>query len=277
MPTSERPAPATATAPPPEPSLLPREHGAWGQLALPLVAALALGRPGSASLLLAAGVVLVFLCHEPLVVVLGQRGRRVQGSLGGLAIRRIAGLGLAAVATGGTGLLLAPAAARVAVVPAAALGACAIGLALARLEKTTGGELLVSWALAAASAPVAIAAGAPPRHAWASVVTWAVSFTAATLPVRAILLRARTRGAVDRRPLAAGVAAALGGVALWAGTRGTIPWPAAIAILPVTLAALVVSLAPVRPQRLTLVGWSVVGASVAALLVLVLGLRLGLG
>jgi hypothetical protein len=262
-------------APPREPSLLPREHGAWGQLALPLVSALALGLPGPSALLLTAGIVLAFLGHEPLLVVLGQRGRRVQGSLGERARRTLAGLGAAAGVAGAAGLLLAPAAARVAMLPAAALGACSVGLALVRLEKTTVGEILVAWALAAASAPVAIAAGAPVWHAWAAAATWAVSFTAATLPVRAILLRARTKGAVDRRLLAAAGVAGLTALALLAGGSGRVPWPAAIAVLPVTLAAFVVSLAPVRPQRLTAVGWSVVGASLATLVVLVVGLRLG--
>ena len=274
--------PAPAVSPPPgapdasrAPSLLPREHGAWGQLALPLASALALGRPGAAALLLTAGIVLAFLLHEPLVVMLGQRGRRSKGELDRPARRRIAAAGLAALAAGAAGVLLSPPAARVAIAPAALLGAAVVALAVARLEKTTGGELLVSCALAAASVPVALAAGAPPRHAWAAAVTWAAAFAAATLPVRAILLRARTKGAVDRRPLAAAAVLAIALAALLAGALGLFPWAAALAILPVALAALVVSVAPIRPQRLTAVGWSVVGASTAALLVLVLGLRLG--
>lgn len=266
---------ATGASPAREPSLLPREHGAWGQLALPLVSALALGRPGAASLLLTAGIVLAFVCHEPLVVVLGQRGRRLQGALDRPARRRLAAAGLGALATGGAGLLLSPAPARLAVGPAVVLGAAALALVFVRLEKTTAGEIVVSSALAAASAPVALAAGAPPGHAWASAAVWAAAFAAATLPVRAILLRARTKGAVDRRPLAAAGVAAIAGAAVLAGARGWLPWPAAIAVLPVALAALVVSVVPVRPQRLTQVGWTIVGTSAVALLVLVLGLRLG--
>lgn len=261
--------------PPRAPSLLPREHGAWGQLALPLASALALGVPGAAALLLTAGIVLAFLAHEPMLIVLGQRGRRLLGDLGDRARRRLAVLGLAAAVTGGAGLLLAPGAARAAVLPAAVLGACSVGLAVVRLERTTAGEVLVSWALAAAAIPVALAAGAPARHAWAAGATWALAFTAATLPVRVILLRARTKGAVDRRLLSAAGVAALTALALLAGALGLVPWPAALAVLPVTLAAFVVSLAPLRAQRLTAVGWSVVGASLATLLVLVLGLRLG--
>ncbi|HEY6005078.1 MAG TPA: hypothetical protein VIV57_19525, partial [Anaeromyxobacter sp.] len=86
--------------------------------------------------------------------------------------------------------------------------------------------------------------------------------------------RARTKGAVDRRPLAAAAVAAIAGAALLAGADGWLPLPAALAILPVALAAFVVALAPIRPQRLTQVGWTIVGASAIALLVLVIGLRL---
>jgi hypothetical protein len=182
-------------------------------------------------------------------------------------------VGIAALATGGAGLLLSPGA-RLAVVPAGILGLASVALVVARLEKTTPGELLVSFTLTAASVPVALAAGAPARDAWASAATWAAAFAAATLPVRAILLRARTKGAVDRRPLAAAGVAAIAGLAIVAGARGWLPWPAAFAVQPVALAAFVVSLAPVRPQRLTVVGWAVVAASTIALVVLVTGLRL---
>jgi hypothetical protein len=269
------PAESTPSAPRSrEPSLLPREHGAWGQLALPLVSALALGRPGAAALLLTAGIVLAFLCHEPLVVVLGQRGRRLESELSRPARRRLGTAGLAALVAGGAGLVLSPAPARLAVLPAVLLGAASLGLVVVRLEKTTAGELVVAFALTAAAVPVALAAGAPPRHAWAAAVVWAAAFAAATLPVRAILLHARTKGAIDRRPLAAAGVAAIALLALLAGARGWLPWPAAIAVLPVALAAFVVSVASVRPQRLTLVGWTIVGASTMSLLVLVIGLRL---
>jgi hypothetical protein len=57
-------------------TLVPHEHGAYGQLAMPLLTALALGRPGAASLLLTYAIVVAFVAHESLLVVLGQRGKR---------------------------------------------------------------------------------------------------------------------------------------------------------------------------------------------------------
>jgi hypothetical protein len=255
--------------------LLPREHGAWGQLAMPLATGLALGRPGAVALLLVAGVVLAFLAHEPLLVVLGQRGRRVKDAIGLRAARRLVGLGLSAAAAGGLALVLASPAVRLAALAPAALAAPVLPLVAARLEKTIAGELLVAAALSACAAPVALASGAPPPWAWGAVATWFLSFAAATLPVQATLLWARTRGARERRPAAAAGAAAIGLGALALAAAGLLPWPAAVAVLPTAAAATGAGLARVRPQQFTKVGWTLVGASVAALAVLVVGFRSG--
>jgi hypothetical protein len=240
---------------------------------MPLATGLALGAPGAAALLLCAGVVLAFLAHEPLLVTLGQRGKRVRDAFGALAARRLAQLGAGAALLGGAGLALAPPEARLAALAPAALGLPVVPLVLWRLEKTTAGELLVAAALSACAAPVALAGGAPASWAWGAAVTWFASFAAATMPVRATLLWARTKGARELRPLAAAGALAVAGAALAAAALGPLPWPAAVGVLPTAIAAAVVGLLRVRPQRFTAVGWSLVGASVATLAVLVVGFR----
>jgi hypothetical protein len=242
---------------------------------MPLATGLALGRPGATALLLVAGVVLAFLAHEPLLVVLGHRGRRVKDAVGARAAGRLAVLGALAAVCGISALLLASTAIRLAALAPAVLAAPVFPLVAARLEKTLAGELLVAAALSACAAPVALASGAPPAWAWGAVVTWFLSFAAATLPVQATLLWARTRGAQERRPLAAAGAAAIGAASLGLAAGGLLPWPAAIAVLPTAIAAVVVALIRVRPQAFTRVGWSLVGASVAALAVLLVGFRLG--
>ncbi|WP_242347070.1 YwiC-like family protein, partial [Anaeromyxobacter terrae] len=108
---------ATVQRPPARPaaqprSMLPHEHGAWGQLAMPLLTALAIGRPGLAPSALTAAVVLAFVAHEPLLVLLGQRGRRVAEEEGPRARRWLAATGGLAAVTGAVGIALAPAAAR---------------------------------------------------------------------------------------------------------------------------------------------------------------------
>jgi peptidoglycan/LPS O-acetylase OafA/YrhL len=57
-------------------SLWPREHGAYFQLALPLLAACARRAPSVAMVLLALAAAAAFVAHEPLRVVLGHRGSR---------------------------------------------------------------------------------------------------------------------------------------------------------------------------------------------------------
>ena len=267
--------PPTGGAPAPAPSLLPREHGAYGQLAFPLATGLALGRPGAAAFLLCAAAIAAFLAHEPLLVVLGQRGSRARDAHGRRALRALLAAGLGAAGFAGAGLWLSDPETRLATMPALALGGAAVVAASARLERTTVGELVVAAALASGAAPVALAAGASRAAAWSAAAAWLAAFAAAMLPVRAVLLRARTKGEVDRRPLAALAVVAIQGVALVLATHGTIAWEAALAILPVVAAALAVTALPVRPQRLATVGWTIVGASVATLAALVAGLRAG--
>jgi hypothetical protein len=70
--------------------LLPKEHGAYGQLAFPLITALIVAGLSVAGALLTVAVVAAFLAHEPAAVVLDQRGARARRELGGSAIRWLA-------------------------------------------------------------------------------------------------------------------------------------------------------------------------------------------
>ena len=53
--------------------LVPREHGAYGSLILPMVTGMAIGRPSHAAVALAAAAAAVFLSHEPAIVLTGGR------------------------------------------------------------------------------------------------------------------------------------------------------------------------------------------------------------
>src|SRR5262245_24110922 len=68
-------------------ALLPKEHGAYGQLAFPLVAAFAVAGPSPAGVLLGVAAVAGFLAHEPGAVMLGQRGPRARRELSSVAVR----------------------------------------------------------------------------------------------------------------------------------------------------------------------------------------------
>jgi hypothetical protein len=256
------------------PSLLPREHGAYGQLAMPLVTGLAVARPSPSAFALAAAFILAFVAHEPLLVLLGQRGRRLQSEEGGRAARLLAGLGLATAAAGIVGLALAPRDARVALAFPLLLGLAVAAFVWRRLEKTTTGELLVAAAFAACGAVVALAGGATRLTAAALALAWLLAFAAATFSVRAVLRRLKTKGAEDRR-LVAAVAALAILVAAWvlsarAGLHAAVP----LSLVPMVIASLALAVVPVAPRRLKAVGWAIVAASVVTLVVLVVGLRL---
>src|SRR5262245_1035268 len=64
---------------------LPKEHGAYGQVAFPLATAFSIAGPSTAGLLLSVAAIAGFLAHEPAVIALGLRGSRARRELGTLA------------------------------------------------------------------------------------------------------------------------------------------------------------------------------------------------
>src|SRR3990172_9353096 len=92
----------TTFSPPSGRALVPREHGAYGQLAMPLLTALAIGRPGLASVTLSASVVLAFVAHESLLVVLGRLEKTTAGEM--VVAAALSSCGLAVALAGGGSL-----------------------------------------------------------------------------------------------------------------------------------------------------------------------------
>lgn len=272
--TARTAAVATAASPPAvkRRSMLPHEHGAWGQLAMPLLTALAIGRAGAAPLLLTVAVVLAFVAHEPLLVLLGQRGQRVRKDEGGRARRWLAALAALAAATGLAGIALAPTPARLALLLPAALAAGVGWLVSRKLEKTVAGEIAVAAALASAGYAVALAGGAPQSAALTALLAWILSFAAATLAVQVILVRARSKGAEDPGRRHAVLAALLGVLAAALSLAG-LPAALALASAPTVAFSVAVCLLRVSPKRLRELGWALVGSSVVTLVILVAGLR----
>jgi YwiC-like protein len=256
-------------------SLLPQEHGAWGQLAMPLLSALLIAGAAPAALLLTAATVLGFLAHEPWLVVLGHRGVRAVRDDGRRARRVMRLLLLGAAVTGGVGLWLAPSVARWALLLPAALAAGVIALVLAGRERTVPGELTVVMALASSGLAIALAAGAPPRVAAAATVTWVLAFATSVFAVQVVLARAHSRGETELgRPHALAVALVGAGGPALAALAG-LGWIVAAAVAPTALLSLVVCLAPFSARQLRTLGWGLVASSTATLLVLVVGLRAG--
>jgi len=260
--------PSPAAAAPKVRSLVPREHGAYGQLGVPLATGLALGRPGLAALALATAAALAFFAHEPLLVLAGNRGPRVRAEHGRRAWRRAIALGLAALALAALGLTRAgPAVWWAAAIAGALALAVAVHVVLG-VEKTLVGEVVAAATLAAASVPVAIAGRVAPTTAWAAWAAWAVGFAAITAAVRDVIARGKRR----RRGwgLALLVAVIGGAAALAWRWRAQPPvWCAA----PLVAVAIGLVVAPAAPRRLRQTGWLLVAASVATAAWLVLAAR----
>lgn len=173
-------------------SMLPREHGAWPQLLLPLATALVCW-PSVAAALLSLAAIAAFFAHEPALVLFGHRGskasrerpRALRWALVS-ALVTIASLAVAwnlsSISNSGVALW----------VPAL-LAALLFVLARLRVERTDLGEALASVALSSAAWPVAVAGGATLAHGARVWFVFAVGFVAMTGAVRATLAGPKKR------------------------------------------------------------------------------------
>jgi hypothetical protein len=247
-------------------SLFPKEHGAYGQVAFPLLTALAVAGPSLGGLLIIVTVVAGFLAHEPAAVLLGSRGTRARRELRREAMTwlLVSVLGGAAAA-GGAWLTLGPGvrpALLVPLVPALILAAATWW----GREKSAVGEVAAAVAFSGAAVPVALAAGASVQTAAAVAIPFALLFVTTTMAVRVVILRVRRGGdlaaarATRRAAIAFAMAAlvSLGSLA----ALGVLPASPLVAAVPGLLTAIVVAVKPPAPVHLRTLGWTLVAVSV---------------
>jgi YwiC-like protein len=249
--------PSTSTS---QRSLAPREHGAYGQLGVPLVASLALARPNVASIGLALGAIATFLAHEPLLVLLGQRGNKARVQDGPRAAKRLRILGLFAVVGGLGGLVLAPTIARLGALPPLLLGALVAWFVWRKEEKTTFGEIIAATALSGVGFPIALAEGIDLVRAAFVWLVWTIAFTIATFSVRAVIARAKHG---DQKLAFAAYVVTIASTLITVGLSyvNKLPKAVPIAVAPFELLGLGVLIAPVQTKHLRRVGWGLVAAS----------------
>lgn len=245
-------------------SLLPREHGAYAQLALPLLAALFSGRPSVAALLLTTAAATAFLAHEPARVLWGHRGSRAQRVDGARARKRVWMLGGATAVLGSVGLFLAPEAklALAFVLPFVVLAGV---LAARNADRTLLGETIAGAALPGLATPVAVAAGVAPHEAIAAWCIWGFSFALSTAAVRA--LTAREESERRRMPWLVGALFLLGGAALGGHLH------IVLAAAPVGVASLAVVVLQPAHKHIKRIGWTFAGAIVLTAVSLVVHAR----
>ena len=254
--------------------LLPREHGAYAQVIFPLLTALALGNRSAPQFLWAAASMALFVAHEPLLILAGERGRRSHAELSEHAQRLATILSLIALGAGALGWWHAPQAARVAVIVPLGLGVFLVPLIINHHEKSLPGELLASLTFSTMLIPIALAGGVGLRPALIASAVWSTIFSLGTFMVRAAIANVK-KNAPSRWPVYASTA--LGLAAILASSMllliDVLPVLAAAAILPAALITLGCNLAGVHPRHLRIMGWSLVASNVIALAALTIGLR----
>jgi len=231
-------------------SLLPREHGAYAQLAAPLAGAFATFGASLAGALIALGACLAFVANEPLLVVLGHRGKRAKADDGRRAKRMLAILAPAAAITGLAGLALAPATIAVAAIVAAP--ACIlVVLAWKRQERTLAGEVVAAVALSGAAAPVAVAAGASLHHAMWVWAAWAIGYGFTVVAVHRVIERHRKAATVvDLIAVVVAIASAC-----------VLAFASMVIALPLVACSIVLLLVAPSAKHLRAIGFVLVGAS----------------
>ncbi len=254
-------------------SFWPREHGAYGQLSFPLVAALAVAGPSAGGLVMTLAVVTGFLAHEPAAVLLGHRGPRARREHGGAATRWLTSCLLAGATAAGVAFWVMPPAARVSIaipaVPAIVLAAAM----LRNREKSWYGEGAAALAFSGAAVPVARAAGASLDTALAVAIPFALLFLTSTLAIRVVILRVRGGGdpraaaATRRAALAVSIGAAL--LLVFAARAGLLASSIIVSTAPGLVAAATLALRPPLPTKLRQVGWTLVSVSVLTMLLVV--------
>jgi len=253
--------------------MLPKEHGAYGQLLFPLITALAIGRPRIAALAIVCAAVFLFLAHEPLLVLVGQRGARAAREQRPKAVAWFAACTTAAIACGGAAIAALEPSTRTALLVPAACGAVVVALIAVGREHTTLGEIASAIALSSVAYPVAIASGSTPLAARSCAIVFAIGFGVLTICVRAVIANTRRPPAIDLR--GAGVLVALVGLnALVSLARhdlvdGMSAWAAA----PLATGGGVLAIVPPSARQLRVVGWTLVATTAATSVILVAALR----
>jgi hypothetical protein len=253
--------------------VLPREHGAYGQLLFPLATALAVGHPSAAACALAAAAIFAFLTHEPLLVLIGQRGSRAAREDRARAWRWLLPLAAGFILSSALAVMWISDAARSLLAVPVVLALSMVLMIVGGQERTTAGELLSALTLSSVSLPIAAASGAPRLVALTVGSVFASASAAATVCVRAVIVYGRRPPAVAWRNAGAAVSIAavvlLSGLAAQSVINPIAPWAA----LPVCAGGCVLVSVPPSPARLRMVGWTLVGTMLTSAVVLTAALR----
>ena len=222
--------------------LWPREHGAYVQLAAPLATALVLQQPTLASGAVAVAACSAFLANEPLLVMLGHRGKRRLEASGAQARQRLVVLCLVALVAFAAALWLAPSLVRAAAFVA---GPAAVTLVLAwqRKERTLAGEMVAAAALSGGGTLAFVAGDGSLDAALVLWGAWSAGFAATAIAVHRVIARHKARATWHDAAALIVLAGAAIGSGVWIGRQPL--------IIPLTVLAAASALLVAWPPRAT--------------------------
>lgn len=260
--------------------MIPREHGAYAELLFPIVSVFLGGAPTTSTWLLAVAAIGCFLANEPLLVVVGQRGSRMQREAGPRAKRALVVFTLLALATGLGGMILASRPTRLGLILPLLLGAMLVMLAIQGLERSIFGEVLAATALSSIAVPLGYSAGLGGTAPFAIALIWAATALLGTSIVRLTVARAKAKTEPERRRvrfkrvalIAVSILVIAIGIAAPFGSRAGL-WILSAAV-PMALVVLVVAALQPTARRLRLIGWSLVAANLVSLIAVVTTLKI---
>lgn len=262
-----------------ERKMVPREHGAYAELLFPIATVFLGGSPTLSTVLLAIGTIAAFLANEPLLVLVGERGTRLQRTDSARAKRALLVFAFFAVTAGVAGILSAPRSAQFAVILPMLLGGGLFLLAVQGLERSMLGEGLAAAALSSVAVPLGLSAGLAATESFSVAFIWLVTALLGTSIVR--LTVARTKAKTDAEVAAVAlkrvllIVACLAVIAIGCAApfSGRVGWWVLTAAVPVAVVVLVMAVFRPTARRLRLMGWSLVGASLVSLVAVVTALK----
>ncbi|MGK7312999.1 MAG: YwiC-like family protein [Candidatus Longimicrobiales bacterium M2_2A_002] len=249
--------------------LLPREHGAYAQLGFPLLTGLIYARGDGGALGFAVAAIALFLAHEPVAVLAGVRGKRLQEQLAGPARRRVWALGAAAALGLVAAIGLATPRAWLAAILPGGLALLLLPLLGTRKLKSIPAEILVAALFSTSTLPLALCGPATWSAAGVAAAVWFAAVLPAIFSVHGIKVAFKGKEEGRWTVTAAPVSAAL--VVLGALAAAAVVRPHGLdflAVIPPALAVLVLSWIRPHPKHLKRVGWTMVAADTMTLVLL---------
>ncbi|MFW2388427.1 MAG: YwiC-like family protein [Polyangiales bacterium] len=260
--------------------MVPREHGAYAELLFPIVTVLLGGAPTTTTWLFAIAAIAAFLANEPLLVLFGQRGTRIQREDSDRARRALLVFALIAIGCGVAGLLITSRPVQYSVIGPLLLGVLLVLLAVQGLERSMFGEALAATTLSSIAIPLGLSAGLGLGVSLAIASIWMVTSLLGTAVVRLTVARTKAKTDQDRQRVSFKrgllvfvclAVLAVGAAALFGSRTGSLIFAAAI---PVALVVLAMAIFPPTARRLRLLGWSLVAANLCTLIAVVTTLKI---